>query len=172
MSKNLAKFVFSQTGVFTLENQTLTTMKQLFKLTLGIALAACLTNCVVKDVAEIRVDQSSYSVSAEGGELFIPVTSTGIDNVQINYRESNYEWEVDENTGDLYPAEGWININRVVNNYTPKTRDLPLFYSAVYVQIAPNDSGVERQATIQITSFNKSDYTRITQLPHLPSATE
>ncbi|MBP3426167.1 MAG: BACON domain-containing protein [Rikenellaceae bacterium] len=142
-------------------------MKQLLKLTLGITLAVCLTNCAVEDVAEIRVEQPIYSVSADGGELIIPVTSTGIDNVQISYRESYYEWEVDENTGDLYPAEGWININRVINNYTPKTRDLPLFYSAVCLQIAPNTSTVERQASIRVTSFNKSAGIQITQLRSL-----
>ena len=145
-------------------------MKHLFKIMLAVVVAASLTNCKIKDSASIQAEQHSYTVAAEGGELTIPVNSTGIDNVNVDYREDYYKWEVDSATGDLYPTTGWLTIKQVIHHY-PTTRDLPLFREGIVVEFAPNNSGVEREATISIRSFNVSDNIKITQ-PSLPQSAE
>ena len=46
--------------------------------------------------------QESMTVAAEGGEMVIPVESTGVDNVYISYRYGDM-WDVDTDNGDLTP---------------------------------------------------------------------
>ena len=147
-------------------------MKKLINLTLIFAVAAIFASCKITDTPSISVEKDNYIVTAGGGPLVIPVTSTGIDDVEVDYREEYYEWTVDSETGDRTPALGWITIERVINNYEPKTRELPSFGEGVSLMIAPNLSGVEREAYIRIKSFTKSAVVSITQVPLLSTSEE
>ena len=144
-------------------------MKQLLKIALAVVVATSFTNCKITDNPSIEAEQHSYSVSADGGLLTIPVNSTGIDDVDIDYREDYYEWTTDQTTGNLIPATGWVTIKEVIRDY-PMTRELPSFREGIVVECAPNNSGVERQATITIRSFSVTDKVKITQLPSLSQA--
>jgi hypothetical protein len=98
-------------------------------------------------------------VGAEGGEMIIPVTSTGVDNVEVIF---NYfdRWEVDDENGDLTPQEGWIEIVKVINEYDADkeaTRALAMYESAIVVKVLPNDTGYGRSATLSAQSFTVSD---------------
>ena len=77
--------------------QTPNTMKRVLNFVAIVATFFALSSCAPSDVARINPEQNSYTVSASGGELAIPVSSTGIDEIYIDYRESYYEWETDEN---------------------------------------------------------------------------
>ncbi len=144
-------------------------MKKILKIVMAVVVATSFTNCKITDNPSIEAEQHSYTVSAEGGQITIPVNSTGIDDVDVDYRESYYEWVADQTTGNLTPATGWITINEVIHDY-PMTRELPSFREGIVVECAPNNSGVERQATITIRSFSVTDKVKITQLPSLPQA--
>ncbi len=144
-------------------------MKQLLKIVLAVVVATSFTNCKITDTPSVEAEQHSYTVSAEGGQITIPVNSTGIDDVDVDYREDYYEWTTDQTTGNLVPATGWITINEVIRDY-PMTRELPSFREGIAIECAPNTSGVEREATITIRSFSVTDKVKITQLPTLPQA--
>ena len=121
--------------------------------------SAALVSCGVDDCPEIRFDLQQLNVGAEGDNLSIKVTSTGVDDVLIYY--DNHEY--DEN-GNLKPGEEWITLNEVIYNYDENaTRDLPLFISGVDITIAPNTTGMTRKARIYATSFNKTDTIEIIQ---------
>ncbi len=140
-------------------------MKAIWKIVMVLVAATTFTACesdVIWDRPEIRLEQESYTVKPEGGSFVIPVVSTGIDEVYIDYRESYYEWEVDLETGDRYPAEGWITVEQLIESY-PATRDLPTWRQGVRIRCAPNESGVERQAVISISSFTLQAQVTITQ---------
>ena len=118
-----------------------------------------LASCAIEDCPEIRFDLQQLNVGAEGDNLIIKVTSTGVDNVLIYFDNLEY----DEN-GNLKPGEEWITLNEVIYNYDENaTRDLPLFISGVDITIAPNTTGMTRKARIYATSFNKTDTIEIIQ---------
>lgn len=120
----------------------------------SVALASC-----AKDCPEIRFDLQQLNVGAEGDNLIIKVTSTGVDNVLIYFDNLEY----DEN-GNLKPGEEWITLNEVIYDYDENaTRDLPLFISGVDITVAPNTTGTTRKARIYATSFNKTDTIEIIQ---------
>lgn len=110
------------------------------------------TACVPEDVPSVAFSQDTYTVSSNGGELIIPVTSTGVDNVVITYPNGD-RWEVDPQTGDMTPTEGWIKLVKVINDYD--TRALAVWTSGICLEIAPNDTDSERTATITVHSFMK-----------------
>ena len=127
-------------------------------LILAVASAA-LVSCGVDDCPEIRFDLQKLNVSAEGGDYVIKVTSTGVDDVLIDFDNLAF----DEN-GNLKPGEEWITLNEVIYNYDENaTRDLPLFISGVDITVAPNTTGTTRKARIYATSFNKTDTIEIIQ---------
>ena len=129
-------------------------MKRLIFAVAGV-LALLATGCGrIWDVPAISVDQEEYIVSAEGGVMVIPVRSTGIDNFDVWYQYQHDEWETDEN-GDMYPKEGWCKLIRIINEYDA-TRDLPEWTSGIEVEIAPNNSDIERRCVITVWSFTKS----------------
>lgn len=142
-------------------------MKRFLNLTILCAVVVALTGCKIKDTASISVEQEAYIVTAGGGKLVIPVTSTGIDDVKVDYREEYYEWSVDEN-GDKIPAAGWISLERIIHDYEPQTRELPSYGEGISLIITPNLSGIERQATLRLRSFNKEAFVTITQVAMLP----
>ena len=105
----------------------------------------------IEDVPEVSFYEDSYTVSSEGGEITIPVNSTGVDNVSITYQNSMDAWEIDPETGDRTPS-GWIEVVKVIEHYEA-TRDLPKWDSGIYLKIAPNDGSVERVGNVTIRSF-------------------
>lgn len=79
-----------------------------------VSLIACFAfaSCVPTDTPSLEFEQSSYVVSESGGELVIPVVSTGIDDVRVSYSHSD-RWDTDSQ-GNLTPKEGWIKIKKVI----------------------------------------------------------
>lgn len=132
------------------------------KLAFMVAVALGFACCVPMDVPEISIEGGSslFTVSHEGGELIIPVNSTGVDDVRITYPNGD-DWQFDPETGDMIPVEGWVQVVKVIKNYD--TRDLPVWRSGIQLQVAVNDSGKERLAKVRITSFNKSTTATIRQ---------
>lgn len=113
--------------------------------------ALAMVGCAIKDTPAISFYEESYTVSSEGGELIIPVSSTGIDAVTISYQSSMDAWEVDPETGDRTPS-GWIKVVKLIEHYE-QTRDLAQWDSGIYLQIEPNEGGVERIGYVTVRSF-------------------
>ena len=113
--------------------------------------ALAMVGCAKEDTPTIEFYEESYTVSSEGGELIIPVSSTGIDAVTISYQSSMDAWEVDPETGDRTPS-GWVKLVKVIERYD--TRDLAQWQSGICLQIEPNNGGVEREAYVTVRSFN------------------
>ena len=132
-------------------------MKKL--LVLAVA-AIAMVGCQIKDIPSVSFSEENYSVSSEGGELIIPVNSTGVDDVQITYQSGMDAWEVNPETGDRTPA-GWIKLVKVIERYD--TRDLAQWTSGIVLQIEPNESGVERIGYVTVRSFMAEDKVTIKQ---------
>ena len=113
--------------------------------------AATMFGCQIKDIPAVSFYEESYTVSSEGGEVIIPVSSTGVDNVHITYQSGMDAWEVDPETGDRTPA-GWIKLVKVIEHYD-KTRALAQWDSGICLQIEPNTSKIERVGYVTVTSF-------------------
>lgn len=131
------------------------TLKKKMKRLFIIALAAMgIASCAPKDVPMVEFSQERYTVSRDGGELIIPVSSTGVDNVTISYPNGDI-WEIDPTNGDMTPVEGWIKVVKVINNY--ETRALASWTSGICLEIAPNDTDQVRSADVTVRSFQKSE---------------
>lgn len=124
-------------------------MKKL--LVLAVA-AIAMVGCANWDVPAVSFTEDEYTVSSEGGELIIPVSSTGVDDVHITYRHGDDAWEYDQETGDKTPTGGWIKLVKVIKNYET-TRDLAQWQSGIYLQIEPNTSDCERVGYVTVSSF-------------------
>lgn len=118
-----------------------------------LAMAAiALVGCAIEDTPVVQFNEESYTVSSEGGELIIPVSSTGVDEVRISYQSGMDAWEViDPETGDRVPS-GWIKVVKVIEHYE-QTRELAQWQSGIYLQIEPNKGGVERIGYVTVRSF-------------------
>ena len=112
--------------------------------------ALVMAGCAIKDVPSVTFFEESYTASSKGGELIIPVRSTGVDDVVISYKSSSDAWEVDPETGDRVPG-GWIEIKKIIEHHA--TRDLPEWDSGIVLQIEPNDRGAERVGYVTVKSF-------------------
>lgn len=134
-------------------------MKTFFTIFSTILFSLSLTSCV-KDIPSVSFPQSSYMIPAAGGELIIPVRSTGVDDVKIDYSD-NANWEIAEN-GDMIPSQGWIEVVKVINDYQ-STRELAEWTSGVVINVKPNTNKYERRAVITVESFTASDAITITQ---------
>ena len=128
-------------------------------LVLAVA-ALAMVGCAIEDTPVVSFSQESYTVSSEGGELIIPVNSTGVDGVEITYQSSMDAWEVDPETGDRTPG-GWIKLVKVIEHYD--TRDLAQWDSGIVVQIEPNEEGVERIGYVTVSSFMAEEKVTIKQ---------
>lgn len=137
-------------------------MKRMFlfaALFAAVGTTACeeiIGNNKILDEPKIEFAEEQMTTSAEGGEIIIPITSTGIDHAYV-LPESN--WVQDEN-GDLLPVDEWIEIVRVVNEYdanADSTRALAQWTSAIVVNVLPNESNYTRKAIISAQSFMVSD---------------
>ena len=133
-------------------------MKKL--LILAVA-AITMVGCQIKDIPSVSFFEESYTVSSKGGELIIPVRSTGVDDVQITYRSGMDAWEIDPETGDRTPA-GWIKVVKVIEHYDV-TRDLAEWDSGIVLEIEPNTVGVERIGYVTVTSFMAEEKVTIKQ---------
>lgn len=116
----------------------------------------------IEDKPFVEFFEESMAVEAEGGEVIIPVRSTGVDNVEIIFDYSD-RWEVDEENGDLTPQEGWIKVVKVINEYEVPTRALPKWDSGICIVVEPNTTGHERKAKISVQSFMLHDTIEIIQ---------
>ena len=113
--------------------------------------AIAMVGCAIEDIPSVSFYEESYTVSSEGGELIIPVSSTGVDGVEITYRSSMDAWEIDPETGDRTPS-GWIKLVKVIEHYE-QTRELAQWDSGIYLQIEPNERGAERIGYVTVCSF-------------------
>lgn len=142
-------------------------MKKLF----FVAVVASLTFAVgceheiipnkIYDKPSVDFYEESMAVSAEGGNLIIPVNSTGVDNVTITLPTGD-SWIIDEN-GDMTPADSWIKLVKVINEYDDPTRALAKWDSGISLIVEPNTTGYERTATIMVQSFQAIDTIVLTQ---------
>ena len=118
-------------------------------LVLAVA-AIAMVGCAIEDTPVVSFYEDSYTVSSDGGELIIPVNSTGVDGVEITYQSTMDAWEIDPETGDRTPS-GWIKVVKVIEHYD--TRDLAQWDSGIVLQIEPNERGVERIGYVTVRSF-------------------
>ena len=142
-------------------------MKKLF----FIAVVASLTFAVgcereiipnkIYDKPSVDLHEDTMTVSAAGGDFIIPVTSTGVDNVTIAL-PSGDSWIIDEN-GDMTPADSWVKLVKVINEYDDPTRALAKWDSGISLYVEPNNTGYERSATIMVYSFQAMDTITLTQ---------
>ena len=116
----------------------------------------------IEDKPFVEFFEESMTVDAEGGEVIIPVTSTGVDNVEVIFNYSD-RWEVDDENGDLTPQEGWIKIVKVINEYEVPTRALAKWDSGISIYVKPNTTDHERKAKISVQSFMLHDTIEIVQ---------
>ena len=116
----------------------------------------------IEDKPFVEFFEESMTVGAEGGEVIIPVTSTGVDNVEVIFDYSD-RWEIDEENGDLTPQEGWIKVVKVINEYEVPTRALAKWDSGICIVVEPNATGYERKAKISVQSFMLHDTIEIVQ---------
>ena len=142
-------------------------MKKLF----FIAVVASLTFVVgcereiipgkIYDTPSVKFYEESMTLSAEGGDVIIPVLSTGVDNVIIQL-SSGDRWVIEEN-GDKTPKDSWIKFVKVIDQYDVPTRALAKWDSGISLYVEPNTTGYERSATITVSSFMVSSSIKITQ---------
>ena len=126
-----------------------------------LALTILFMSCAKRDIPAISVAQQEYIVDSNGGEITIPVTSTGIDDVTIKLGYSD-RWNTDPNNGDRTPAAPWISVTKVIENY-PQTKALPSWTSGVVLSIEQNKSTFKREAIVQISSFTKKAKVNVVQ---------
>lgn len=127
----------------------------------SVALVSCEETIIspLMDVPEINFDLEKMDVDKEGGDYIIKITSTGVDDVYIDFNNLQYGED-----GDLYPTEEWITLNKVIYHYDENaTRDLPLYISGIDITVAPNTTGKTRKARIFANSFTKTDTIEIIQ---------
>ncbi|MBQ2703319.1 MAG: BACON domain-containing protein [Alistipes sp.] len=123
-----------------------------------LAIASCNK---ISDTPKVEFEKSSYTISAEEGKYIIPVNSTGVDEVSLEYDDYTDRWEVDNATGNLYPKEGWIELIRVISNY--ETRDLASWRSGIEIEVEENEGYFERKAYITVRSFTASKRVAVIQ---------
>lgn len=119
-------------------------MKRLFALLLLLS-TTLLTGC---DIPEVDFYERSYEVSAAGGEMIIPVNSTGLDEVGIKYYGSN--------------NKDWCEVVEIIDHYD-MTRALAEWDSGIKIKFTPNNSGKRRTVRIVATSFGAEDRVIIRQ---------
>ena len=110
-------------------------MKKLFFMAAVIAAFAGVSceethSGMIWDKPYVEFYEESIIVEPEGGEMVIPVLSTGVDNVHIEF-QSGDSWEIDPENGDKTPMEGWIKIIQRVP-YLSGIRALALLLSQTH----------------------------------------
>lgn len=126
-----------------------------------LALTTLFMSCAKQDIPAISVAQEEYLVDSSGGEITIPATSTGIDDVTIKLGYSD-RWNTDPDNGDRTPATPWISVSRIIEDY-PQTRALASWTSGVVLNIEQNMTMYKREAIVQISSFSKTANVKVVQ---------
>lgn len=119
-------------------------MKRLFALLLLLS-TTLLTGC---DIPDVEFYERSYEVPATGGEMIIPVNSTGLDEVGIKYYGSN--------------NKDWCEVIEIIDRYD-MTRALAEWNSGIKIKFTPNNTGKRRSVRIVATSFGAEDRVVIRQ---------
>ena len=104
------------------------------------------------DSPSVEFEQQEYELPAEGGEVVIPVLTTGVDYATIRYTFED-AWDFDSN-GNMVPREGWIDIV-VIPNY-PESRALMRGRSGIQLKVKPNNTLANRTAWLIVGSFNNT----------------
>ena len=125
-----------------------------------LALTTLFMSCK-QDIPAISVTQEEYLVDSNGGEIIIPVVSTGIDDVTIQLGYSD-RWNTDPDNGDRTPVTPWVIVSKIIENY-PQTKALPSWRSGVVLNIEQNKSTLQREAIVQINSFSKKANAKVVQ---------
>ena len=73
-------------------------MKNILNIIGIVVLTASLCGCsqYLTDTPSVTFDEQSYMMTAAGGQIVIPVQSTGVDDVNIHFSDKS-NWEIDEN---------------------------------------------------------------------------
>lgn len=120
-------------------------MKRLLALCL-IVTAATFAGC---DIPEVDFYERTIEVAATGGEMIIPVHSSGIDDVRlIEYGSNN---------------KGWLTVVEVIVDYKSQTRALATWDSGIKVKFTANNSGKRRTVRVVANSFGAEDRVIIRQ---------
>ncbi|MBQ3249437.1 MAG: hypothetical protein IJB03_07220 [Alistipes sp.] len=135
-------------------------MNRLMSLFLLVSMVLAASCSEETDTPSVEFRDTKIVVSANGGELIVPVVSTGVDDVNIIYEYSD-RWEHDAE-GNLIPADGWIELVKVIDRYSEQTRTLVDWRSGIVLNIEPNTGG-ERRATLEVCSFGASKRMEIVQ---------
>lgn len=110
------------------------------------------------DTLQVEFYEDSAIVEPEGGEMVIPVLSTGVDRVYID------GCQVYPECGDKMPEDSWITFVEVIEVYDDFTRALPVWNSGIRIVVEPNPSGgSERRAWITVNSSILSDKIEVVQ---------
>ena len=125
-----------------------------------LALTTIFVSCA-QDIPIVSAAQEEYLIDSNGGEITIPVTSTGIDDVIIMFEYSD-KWNIDPNNGDRTPKAPWITVSQIIENY-PQTKFLPSWRSGIVLTIKPNESADKREAIVQISSFTQRADVKVIQ---------
>jgi hypothetical protein len=164
----LLPYNFAVTKIQKLINLILFIMKKLFFVAIAFVALVCVSceNTIfpgkIEDKPFIEFYDESVTVDADGGEMVIPVLSTGVDNVNISFSYFD-RWEVDPESGDLTPEEGWIKLVKVIDQYDVPTRALAKWDSGICVVVEPNTTGYERKAKITVQSITLTDTIEVIQ---------
>ena len=133
-------------------------MKRLFfaSICCVILATACTNNQndpdILIDKPTVWFDEQEYTLPAAGGDITIPVYSTGIDYATIKYTFED-AWDFTPE-GNMVPREGWISLE-VIPNYTD-ARALMTGCSGVKLTAEPNNSLSNRTAWLIVGSYNQT----------------
>lgn len=132
-------------------------MKRVFTF-IALCCALIFTSCdkevpTESDIPSIEFEQKEYTLPAEGGDVVIPVLSTGIDFATIRYMFED-AWDFDSD-GNMIPREGWISL-QVIPNY-PESRTLLRGRSGIKLTVKPNKSLSNRTAWLLVGSFSDTE---------------
>lgn len=124
-----------------------------------------LISCAKQDIPAVSAAQEEYLIDSSGGEITIPVISTGIDDVFLKFDNSD-KWDIDPTNGNRTPKSPWIHVTQIIEDY-PQTKALASWRSGIVLKIEPNESADNRAATVQITSFSKKANVKVAQAGRL-----
>lgn len=119
----------------------------------------CLTSLLISCEKELNTEQpktvwfeaKEYTLPAAGGDIIIPVHSTGVDYASIRYTFAD-AWNFNDQ-GNMVPREGWIEIE-VIPSY-PASRDLMTGRSGIKLTVEPNRGTSNRTAWLLVGSYTE-----------------
>lgn len=98
----------------------------------------------------VEFEGEKYTLPAEGGQIVVPVTSTGVDYATIKYSfEDSWDFTID---GNMVPRQGWISLEVIPN--MPQSRILPQGRSGIKLTAEANPRINGRSALLIVGSGN------------------